>query len=172
MSNYLTCPVCDRPKIESDICPNCETNLALIRRLTELPPVAASVTPKSRTIAPWLPLTVAIILLLLGMGLGVAGNSFYVQQRVPAIALTTTPPPASPPPQIEETPAAKSPKTCGGFYYKVQRGDSLSRIASRLYGDSNLWPKIVAANPQLKSRENDLNIGELFFVPNLEDNCP
>jgi hypothetical protein len=37
MSVKLICPVCDRAAIEINICPNCQTDLALIRMLSELP---------------------------------------------------------------------------------------------------------------------------------------
>ncbi|MEH2323214.1 MAG: hypothetical protein V7K32_06515 [Nostoc sp.] len=37
MKTKLTCPVCDRQEIVDDICPNCETNLHLMRILVELP---------------------------------------------------------------------------------------------------------------------------------------
>jgi hypothetical protein len=39
MSTKITCPVCDRSAIEINICPNCQTDLALLRMLTELPPL-------------------------------------------------------------------------------------------------------------------------------------
>ncbi len=37
MKTKLTCPVCDRQEIASEICPNCETNLHVMRMLVELP---------------------------------------------------------------------------------------------------------------------------------------
>jgi hypothetical protein len=37
--NQLTCPVCLRPEIADNICPNCETDLTLMRMLVELPTV-------------------------------------------------------------------------------------------------------------------------------------
>ena len=37
MKTHLTCPVCDRQEIEGDICPNCETDISLVRMLVELP---------------------------------------------------------------------------------------------------------------------------------------
>ena len=45
MSTKITCPVCDRSAIEINICPNCQTDLSLLRMLIELPlipPVDAS----------------------------------------------------------------------------------------------------------------------------------
>ncbi|WP_414542504.1 hypothetical protein [Nostoc sp. CCY0012] len=37
MTFHLTCPVCDRQEIAGDICPNCETDLSVVRMLVELP---------------------------------------------------------------------------------------------------------------------------------------
>jgi len=186
MKTYLTCPVCDRPKIEGNICPNCETDLSLIRTLTELPELP-SVATKSTAIAPWVPIGVAILILLLGITLGAAGNSVYMQQGVqqnqPAVAtispaLETGVSPEFPTLNPTQTPVVPSKKSdgesllCGGFYYKVNRGDSLSRLAEKFYGDGNLWPQIMAANSPLTGRENALAIGEILLVPNLEVNCP
>ena len=39
MSTKITCPVCDRSAIEINICPNCQTDLTLLRMLIELPPI-------------------------------------------------------------------------------------------------------------------------------------
>jgi hypothetical protein len=39
MNHKITCPVCDRAAIEINICPNCQTDLSLIRMLSELPPM-------------------------------------------------------------------------------------------------------------------------------------
>ena len=182
MKTYLTCPVCDRPKIEGNICPNCETDLSLIRTLTELEELP-SVPTKSTPIMPLVPMGVAILILLLGISLGAVGNSFYVQQRQPAVASISSALETRVSPQINPTvnptqplvASSKKPEEslfCGGFYYKVKRGDSLSLIARKLYGDVNLWPRIVAANSNLKGRVNSLEIGEILLVPNLEGNCP
>lgn len=186
MKTYLTCPVCDRPKVEGNICPNCETDLSLIRTLKELPELP-SVPTKSTAIAPWVPIGVAILILLLGISLGAAGNSFYVQQgvqqRQPAVATISPALETRVSPEVNSTvnstkplvvPSEKSDEEspCGGFYYKVNRGDSLSRIAAQFYGDGNSWRQIIAANPHLKGREDALKIGEIVLVPNLEVNCP
>jgi hypothetical protein len=39
MNQKITCPVCDRSAIEISVCPNCQTDLSLIRMLSELPPI-------------------------------------------------------------------------------------------------------------------------------------
>ncbi|MGF1548129.1 MAG: LysM peptidoglycan-binding domain-containing protein [Thiotrichales bacterium] len=46
----------------------------------------------------------------------------------------------------------------------VERGDTLWKIALRAYGDGNLYPKIFAANPQLKS-PNQIEVGDNLRVP-------
>lgn len=64
----LTCPVCQRPQVTANICPNCESNLEPLQLLAQLP-LAPVTSP------PWyLWLSVAIncglvgILLMLLMG--------------------------------------------------------------------------------------------------------
>ncbi len=47
MNHQLTCPVCDRSAIEINICPNCQTDLSLIRMLSELPMIAVKIDPKT-----------------------------------------------------------------------------------------------------------------------------
>lgn len=39
LQTQLACPVCDRPAVTGDVCPNCETDLSVLRMLLELPPV-------------------------------------------------------------------------------------------------------------------------------------
>ncbi|MGF1546365.1 MAG: LysM peptidoglycan-binding domain-containing protein [Thiotrichales bacterium] len=46
----------------------------------------------------------------------------------------------------------------------VERGDTLWKIAARAYGDGNLYPKIFAANPQLRS-PNQIEVGDVLRVP-------
>jgi hypothetical protein len=69
MSTKITCPVCDRSELEINICPNCQTDLALLRMLTELPALAPIETsfqlPKLAVIG------ILIGFILLGWGLWV-----------------------------------------------------------------------------------------------------
>jgi hypothetical protein len=61
----LTCPVCDRQGIERDICPNCETDISVVRMLAEL--------PRKRLEFPlWLVGCIAVFCLLLGVSLAMA----------------------------------------------------------------------------------------------------
>ena len=182
MSEKLTCPVCERSQIETNTCPNCETDLATYRMLAELPvetPVAMS-APK-QTIPIWLPIGVAILFLLLGLGLGFAGNSVIAKQQTKSTTDVSSSKPIQPEESttsviidrpIEKEIEQPEAKSCGGFNYVVRRGDSLSLIASRFYGDTDSWSLIGNANPAIKGRENAIEIGEELLVPNLNSNCP
>ena len=183
MSVKLTCPVCERSQIETNTCPNCETDLSTYRMLAELPvETPVEIKEPKRTTPIWLPIGIAVLFLLLGLGLGFAGNSVIAkqQQTAPIIDISSSTPtqiekPTTPiiiaEPTTEKEIESSESKSCGGFNYVVRRGDSLSLIASRFYGDTNSWSRIIDANPELKGRENAIEIGESLFVPNLETNC-
>ncbi len=51
--------------------------------------------------------------------------------------------------------------------YKVLPGDTLSRIAKVIYGDSRNWKKIYAANMDKMKNENDLKAGQIIILPTL-----
>ena len=181
MSIKLTCPVCERSQIETNTCPNCETDLSTYRMLAELPvETPVEIKEQKQTIPLWLPIGVAVLFLLLGLGLGFAGNSVIAKQQQTAPTINISSPtttqiekPTTPiiaEKTIEKETELKS-KSCGGFNYVVRSGDSLSLIASRFYGDVNSWSLISDANPVIQGRENAIEIGESLFVPNLEINC-
>ncbi len=164
MKTKLTCPVCDRPEISGDICPNCETNLSLIRMLTELPvaePTAATAKPQRQGISAWLLAGIVICILVVGIALGAAGNAFWFQ---PSIIDTASH-------QIDREMLQKI--SCGGFYYTVRRGDSLPLIALRFYGNvTEGQSQIEQTNPALKHREGSLQVGEVLFIANRPESCP
>lgn len=47
----LNCPVCEYKEIEGNICPNCDTDISLIRRLYELPLVTSYLGAVSTIVA-------------------------------------------------------------------------------------------------------------------------
>lgn len=53
--------------------------------------------------------------------------------------------------------------------YKVLPGDTLSRIAKAMYGDSSRWRDIYNANRNSMDNENDLKAGQTIVIPNLEN---
>ncbi len=49
--------------------------------------------------------------------------------------------------------------------YTVQKGDSLTRIAERIYGDKRKWEAIYSANRDTLKRPNELRIGQVLRIP-------
>ncbi len=167
MTIKLNCPVCGYTEVEGNICPNCDTDLSLIRMLQELPAVETSPSkPNSR----WQFLT-ALLILLIGMGLGVLGTFMFIQPQVITAEVTATSPViiATPSPQ---TPIA--PKVSFGppepVTYTVKAGDNLSMIAEKFCGKEVSWQAMLKDNPQLKGRENYIDVGEVFKIPNCKEN--
>ncbi|CDM92688.1 MAG: LysM domain-containing protein [Limnospira sp. PMC 1291.21] len=175
MTIKLTCPVCGRAEIEGNICPNCETDLTLIRQLQELPQLAVEpaviAAPKSSQNIQQLLLVMGIIILLLGIALGrfIRGESDVQTASVYPTEVIETARflPSLNKPKIDKN----SPASCGGFYYSVQRGDSLSRIARKFYGEGSRWPQLIETNPNLKGRENQIEVGEVILIQNLPEYC-
>jgi hypothetical protein len=168
MSINLTCPVCDRPDVESDICPNCETNLSTFRILAELPIVEPKQALGS-TMKIWL-LSGILAAFVLGMSLGATGGSLLSKQPLPP---TATPSSGSTTTNIQaKSTQAKSLNPCvTQFYYTVQQGDSLARIARRFYGDRQKLQLIIQYNPQLKGRENDIDLHEKLLMSKIYQAC-
>jgi len=71
-----------------------------------------------------------------------------------------TPVSAEPIPRIQ-TPAPL-PET-----YQVLPGDTLSKIARTVYGDSSKWEEIYGANLDKMKSENDLRAGQIITIPKL-----
>jgi LysM domain len=174
MKTKITCPVCDRPDIEGDICPNCETNLSTFRMLAELPIVEVnnSFRPKMKT---WLSVAIAM-LLLVGISLGATGSYLLTKQQLEPIStsVSSTKSTSIQQPNSFQSKliATSSVQPCvSNFFYTVRQGDSLSIVASRFYGKEQDWQLIIKANPQLQGRENSLVIGEKFLLPKLYGAC-
>ena len=188
MTIKLTCQVCQHPNIEGNSCPNCETDLTLIRMLMELPVVEGETVLSQSTDRPVDRYrNNAFVFLLTGLILGVIcafAFSTYSSSRTqiathPTPTLTTSIPSSipiasSPIPSVTppEQSAEVSPATCTGFRYIVRPGDSLTLIAWRLYGDANLWTRIAEVNPKVRDQGDILETGEAVLVPDREAACP
>jgi nucleoid-associated protein YgaU len=75
---------------------------------------------------------------------------------------STAPAPASRP----DTPAV--PETTGaatGQTYVVVKGDSLSKIAKKYYGDAKKWPKIFEANRDVVKDPDLIHPGQQLKIP-------
>ena len=199
MSIKLDCPVCGYKEIQKDICPNCDTDLSLIRMLQELPQLDVScleIPPTPLTKGGFVPsflrraredrvllvpsflrraredrtkiatrqLVTAAIILLIGMGLGTLGSFLFFQpQQIAVITPNNQAVISSPQPSpIPATP--QEPTT-----YTVKLGDNLNIITEQLCTKGTHWQVMVQANPQLKGRENYIDKGEVFKVPNCKE---
>jgi 5'-nucleotidase len=71
-------------------------------------------------------------------------------------------------PPREATPAASPaarPPTAGPRTYVVQPGDTLYRIAERLYGDAEEWKRIREANAGRIDADGRVRAGQILQVP-------
>jgi len=84
----------------------------------------------------------------------VAAPAKTVTETIPKKAVTKTP-----------TAPKKRPER---FIYTVRRGDTLSKIANKYYGDSGNWDAIYQANKDRMKSPGDLRVGQTLVVPNLE----
>jgi tetratricopeptide (TPR) repeat protein len=91
------------------------------------------------------------------------GGSAATVSKVKTI-LTEPPPPRPAPAPVVEKPVepVKPART-----YTVRAGDTLSRIAGSIYGDSTLWKKIYEANREQMKTESDIKVGQMLTIPGL-----
>lgn len=59
---------------------------------------------------------------------------------------------------------ATAPKTAGKLV-KVEKADTLKKMAARFYGDARRWREIYEANRQKMKSPGDLKIGQSIFIP-------
>lgn len=162
MRKKLDCPVCSYGKVEDNTCPKCGADLSLLQMLAEITPTYPTTSTNRRLLVSLL-----IVLLLLGIGLGVGAYSL-LSKPAEFISLNSSPVPTQSSPLPKTFLSPPSEQNLNGFRYKVRSGDSLSIIAKRLYGDGNLWTLIIQANPSIKDRVENLKVGEILIIPNLE----
>lgn len=177
MKHLLNCPVCGYTEISGNSCPNCDTDLSLIRLLTELPPSIPQVTqfekphlqPKVERVWGVVPqnsragwqVGVALLILMMGIGLGAVGSFLFLQ---PPQLLTNT---VNSPTQAAIKGESETPSQ--PTQYKVKLGDHLTAITEQFCGKGKSWQVMVKANPQFKGRENYIYVGEVLKVPNCKE---
>jgi len=82
------------------------------------------------------------------------------QMRVPLSSLPAPPPAAAPTDDADADEEAV-------VFYPVEKGDTLSAIAKRLYGDANKYPMIFEANRPMLSSPDKIYPGQVLRVPPL-----
>lgn len=175
MNNLLNCPVCGYKEISGNACPNCDTDLSLIRLLKELPPSSTQVTQSDKwhrqpKVAGW-QVGAALLILMLGIGLGAVGSFLFSQP--PQLLISKT---VSSPSPVTVSGESKTPSSIAQAFvnrqqstqYTVKPGDNLTAIAEQFCGKGKSWQVMVKANPQLKGRENWIDVGEVLKLPNCE----
>jgi nucleoid-associated protein YgaU len=50
-------------------------------------------------------------------------------------------------------------------YHEVIKGDTLSKIAEKYYGDASLYPNIFEANRDILDNPNMIKIGQKLRIP-------
>ncbi|MFM2061264.1 MAG: hypothetical protein RLZZ507_934 [Cyanobacteriota bacterium] len=157
MNTKLNCPVCGYKEIEGKTCPNCDTDLSLIRTLQELAPLEKTAVPKK--ISTWT-LILAVLMLIIGIGLGAVGSFVLIKGNYNA-AISA---PNSTVVNSSET------NTSEGSIYIVKRGDNLGLIAEKVCGRASAWRLIARANSHLENRPNYfLDVGEKLKIPNCQE---
>lgn len=67
---------------------------------------------------------------------------------------------------VEGGSSSTAPPPAAGSTYTVVKGDSLSKIAKRLYGDAQQWRKIYEANKDQIKDPDLIHPGQTFRIPN------
>jgi nucleoid-associated protein YgaU len=65
-------------------------------------------------------------------------------------------------------PAAPSPTPAAPRTYTVVAGDSLSKIAKKLYGDAAQWKRIFEANRDTVKNPDLIHPGQVLTIPEAE----
>lgn len=87
------------------------------------------------------------------------GEAYAAPQN--RITVTATEQPAAP---VQPAKPASSGEASQSGEYTVVRGDSLWKIASKVYGSGSLWGKIFRANPQVKDASM-IYVGQKLVIP-------
>jgi nucleoid-associated protein YgaU len=78
---------------------------------------------------------------------------------------TTAQAPPSTAPQQARPQAQPTPSAGGERWHEVSRGETLSRLAARYYGDGNAWMKIFEANRDVLKDPDVIRIGQRLRIP-------
>lgn len=89
----------------------------------------------------------------------IVGEAYAAPQG--RITVTAAEQPAAP---VQPAKPADPGEASQGSAYTVVRGDSLWKIASKVYGSGSLWGKIFQANPQVKDASM-IYVGQKLVIP-------
>lgn len=192
VTQSLSCPVCGNPDVQKSKCSNCGTDLSVYRMLAELPPQEAKAVANQKVSRRWIAVTLGLVLVIgitnpflwgYGRELLISQLNTQVAERQQEITgkLSRISQQQQELSEMLEEVAREQDlistlqgdiEGCGGFYYTIERGDTLTGIANRFYGDRGNLELITNNNSQLEGRLSQLEVGEVIFIPNEENNCP
>jgi hypothetical protein len=170
----LNCPVCGYQDLQKSICPNCDTDVSLLRSLLELPILETAndsaieniqnVPKESKLPKIWL-----LVLLGIAIGFVMGGWTGYAMfQSVIASRISEKVTEPAKPAIISNPIITPSTKTSLSQTYTVQTGDALESLAIRFCGNDLAWRDWINVNPSLVGRQNELEVGEKLKIP---ENC-
>lgn len=192
VTQSLSCPVCGHPDVQTNQCSNCETDLSLYRMLAELPPQETTVAQTKQIPWQWIGISLAAVLVVgittpflwgYGRELLISQINSQIAQRQQEITaklssinqqqqeLSKMLEDVSRQQDLVSTLQNES-EGCGGFYYTIEKGNTLSQIANRFYQERGNVNLILEQNTQLQGRSDQLQIGETIFIPNRDASCP
>ena len=121
---------------------------------------------------------IILVLVMAGACAGAPPPTPPVEQTAAPVA--ETPPPALPPPTVQQPPVepARDPYERhasgiilnGATPYTVARGDTLARIAQRLYGDGSYYPLIMMVSDDTVTDPDRILPGTHLIIPALTEN--
>jgi hypothetical protein len=182
----VDCPVCDRQYISDIVCPNCGTDLTVLRMLSNLEPVpiAVPISEQATPIARPNSRLIWVLLILSGLTFGGMGyvlaaiqnhqaGTQILTQAVDSAQVSSSPASVleaqsvanSSAPKVSPSMTAQNTHHC--FNYSVRAGDSLTQIAWMFYGNADYWQTIAKVNPRLKQTQYRLETTEKLCIPNL-----
>lgn len=71
--------------------------------------------------------------------------------------------------EVKADQVAAPPQTAEVEYYVIEKGDTLSAIAKRFYGDANAYPRIFEANREVIQDANLIFPGQKIRIPKSAD---
>jgi len=98
------------------------------------------------------------------------GNRGYllgkpITETEPAVAAEITPLPPAQPAIVEEAPPRAAEPSTTASTYTVKKGDSLWRIAGKVYGNPLKWPLIYRANKDKIKNPNLIYPNQVLTIP-------
>ena len=99
---------------------------------------------------------------------GNTAASAFASIETPTSEVTTPAPTVPDVPVIVPTPEVTTPTpTVSSGTYTVERGDNLSKIAQKVYGDRKLWRKIYEANSNVIKSDYVIWANQVLIIPEL-----